>query len=110
MVAHIHLADPVFYIPAVQPGLAPLGVVIMLEANVDVRQDPKQSDLIEHTIHDKSILDDIESDRPVHRSTVYVRVVQVMRQVLRQRALSATAESVYGDGDPLHVPGMLRPR
>ena len=110
MMTYIHLTNAVLHIPAVQPGLAALCGIIVFEPDVDMPQNAQQGDLVEHTFHDKAILDHVQCDGTVHGSAIDVRVVQMMRQVLGQGALTATAISVYGNGYALHDPEMMRPR
>ncbi len=102
MSAHFHATDPVLHIVAIEPGLATLRGVVVLEADVDLLQHPQQVGLVQFAFDHQAVLDHVKRNGPVHGPAVDVGVAQVMRQLFRKRAFSAAAEAVYGDIDATH--------
>ena len=99
MAAHVHAADLLLHVAAVQQGHAAAGVGVVRKADVDVVQPVQQGVLHQLSILDQAFLQHVKGHRAVHGTAVDVSVAEVAGQLLGEGALPAGGEAVDGDVD-----------
>ena len=95
-----------FDVSAIEADFTPARARIEPKGQINPRSGPNHALFIQVAVVVNQLFSQSEQGhRTVHRTSVYVDVIQRFCQALGQGALARCAESVYGNADAFHVTG-----